>query len=769
MHSKKSHRWLKLVSATIALAATVGFAITEPSQAVSPNPTPYCSEGTCWVTFDYTGDIYQWSPPPKATSLHFDVVGAQGGRSGGRGGLVSGDFALMPTSLLIYVGGMGSVGNLTQGGFNGGGLSGNGHADQGSGGGASDLRTSTNVGDRVVVAGGGGGSGGWIGGAGGHGGLTIASAGSKGNPSGTAGGGGTQVSGGAGGSGVTTSSGTPGTLGFGGIGGSGNVAGGGGGGGGFFGGGGGGSDGVIGGLDGAGGGGGSSFATMALTKSVTHQAGVRSGHGQVVLRYTFAPTVTSFTLESPANSTSGEADYSIRFDQLVYDLDPFDFKFGGTAAGCRVSSTSGDGYTFAIRVTDCSNGTLNLFLQPNAVIGSGSGPSVETLASGTLSIDSQAPSFQIESPPTPTKTNPVLFRLTSTEPFNKPLASAFQVSGSGCQLGTITMTNSAEAAIPVTGCQSAANVSLRLLKNQVTDESGNSGPTADVTSETLLTDYEAPAVLSYQSSSVGADLIEYRLEFSEHVTGLTSTSFAASAGCAISKLDGQGSSYQIWLTGCQSESQLTLNPLSATDAAGNLGPVTEATGNETTSDKIAPTATIEELDRTNKSLSPSFELRFDELVSGLTINSLSRTGSAKDCAFTLSTVATGSVYRVDSSGCSAGSLKLILLAGSVSDTHQNPGPTSAVESPLVRIVEPEPTAINSANLASLDAPPILISSRPLPKVTEIVMPPSKEAMVPGVQFPTVESLKPESWVSIAIALIALAAAKRSRGRRVSRR
>ena len=44
-------------------------------------------------------------------------------------------------------------------------MSGNGHGDQGSGGGASDLRTSTNLGDRVVVAGGGGGTGGWIGGA----------------------------------------------------------------------------------------------------------------------------------------------------------------------------------------------------------------------------------------------------------------------------------------------------------------------------------------------------------------------------------------------------------------------------------------------------------------------------------------------------------------------------------------------------------------------------------------------------------------------------
>ena len=769
MHTNKSRRWLKLVSATLALATTVGFAITAPSQAVSPNPAPICLEGTCWVTFDYSGDSYVWSPPAKASSLHFDVYGAQGGRSGGKGGLVSGDFAVIPSSLTVLVGGMGFSANSAPGGFNGGGMSGNGHGDQGSGGGASELRTTSNSGDRVVVAGGGGGTGGWIGGAGGPGGLTIAGAGSKGNPSGTAGGGGTQISGGAGGIGVTTGNGTSGTLGVGGTGGSGSIAGGGGGGGGFFGGGGGGADSVVGGLDGSGGGGGSSFATMALTTAVTHQAGVRSGHGQVVLRYTFAPAVTAFTLLTPANSATGNADYSITFDQLVYDLDPFDFKLAGTASGCSVASATGNGYNFTVKVTGCTNGTLNLSLRPNAVIGSGSGPTVETLASSTLSIDSQAPSFQIVSPTTPTNSNPVVFRLTSTESFPKPTASAFQLSGSGCQLGTITMTNNSEAAIPVTGCQSAANVSLRLLANQVTDASGNGGPSADVTSEIAVTDYEAPAVLSYQSSSVGADLIEYRLEFSEPVTGLTSASFTTGSSCVFSKLDGQGSSYQIWLSGCQSESQLTLKPLSATDTAGNLGPASESIGNETTSDNVAPTATIQELDRANKALSPSFEIRFDEQVLGLTINSLSRTGSAKDCAFTLSTVATGSVYRVDSSGCSAGSLKVILLAGSVSDTHQNPGPASAVESPLVRIVEPEPTALNSANLASLDSPPILISSRPLPKVSEIVKPLSKEAMAAGVQFPTVESFKPESWVSIAIALIALAVAKSSRGRRVSRR
>jgi hypothetical protein len=769
MHSKKSRRWLKLVSATVGIVATVGFAITAPSQAVSPNPTPYCSEGTCWVTFDYTGDSYIWTPPPKVASLFFDVYGAQGGRSGGKGGSVSGYFAVIPASLNVFVGGMGASANSAPGGFNGGGISGNGHGDQGSGGGASDLRTTSNQGDRVVVAGGGGGTGGWIGGAGGAGGLTIAMPGSRGNPSGTAGGGGTQVAGGAGGLGVTAGNGIAGTIYMGGSGGSGSAAGGGGGGGGFFGGGGGGADGVSGGLDGSGGGGGSSFATMALTTSVTHKSGVRSGHGQVVLRYTFAPIVSSFTLVSPANSMSGEAEYSIVFDQLVYDLDPFDFKFAGTASGCRVSSTGGDGYTFAVGVTDCTNGTLNLSLRPNAVIGSSPGPIAETFASTTLSIDSQAPSFMIETPSTPTSSNPLIYRLTSTEPFTKPANSAFQLSGSGCQLGLISMVNNSTAQIPIIGCQSAANVSLRLLKNEITDPFGNSGPTADVSSDAVVTDYEAPQVISYQSNSIGADLLEYRIEFSESVTGLTTTSFTASPSCVISKLDGQGSSYQIWLTGCVTESELTLKPLSASDAAGNLGPVSETTGNGNAGDNLPPTATIVELERTNKSLSPSFELRFDEQVLGLTINSLSRMGTAKDCAFTLATVTSGSVYRIDSSRCSAGSLKVTLLAGSVTDTHQNPGPTSAVESALVRIVEQEPSLSASAALASLQAPPNVISNRTETPVAEIVKSLPKAPKAENIQFPRFESLNPESWLSVAIALLALAVAKGSRGRRVSRR
>jgi hypothetical protein len=332
------------------------------------------------------------------------------------------------------------------------------------------------------------------------------------------------------------------------------------------------------------------------------------------------------------------------------------------------------------------------------------------------------------------------------------------------------MVNNSESEISVAGCQSAANVSLRLLKNLVTDASGNSGPTQDVTSDDLVTDYEAPEVISYQSSAAGADMVEYRLEFSESVSGLKTTSFITNPSCAISKLEGQGSSYQIWLTGCVNESELTLKPLSASDDAGNLGPVSETVGNQNNGDTLAPSATIVELERTNKSLSPSFELRFDEQVRGLTINAFSRMGSAKDCAFTLATVTAGSVYRVDSSGCSAGSLKIQLLAGSVSDTHQNPGPTSAIESDLVRIAdEVEPNLSTSARVASLQAPPRLISKQASRQAATSVKSIPKDADTQNILLPKVESLEPEPWLSVAIALLALAVARGSRGRRVSRR
>jgi hypothetical protein len=329
------------------------------------------------------------------------------------------------------------------------------------------------------------------------------------------------------------------------------------------------------------------------------------------------------------------------------------------------------------------------------------------------------------------------------------------------------MTNSSTAAINVTGCQSAANVKLKVLANQISDLAGNTGPSEPIQSLDILVDREPPTVIRNQLVGITADLNEFEVVFSEPVIGLTLQSFETSAGCTLSKLDGEKSEYRVWLTGCQSNASLTLKTLQAIDAAGNLGPTVaqNGTGNN---DKIAPTALITELVRTDKSISPSFELRFDEVVTDFQIDALSKSGTAKNCEFSVSEVTSGTVYRIDSSFCSAGSLRMSLLPGSVTDSHGNQGPPTQTDSPMARIAEKVVplSTVTRSNLDPFDQNPaeaiVPVSAKPKTPTTQ-------RAAASPIGSEAQESLKPESWVALAVAAVALAISKRSRGRRAIRR
>ncbi|MCD4658126.1 MAG: choice-of-anchor D domain-containing protein [Planctomycetes bacterium] len=241
-------------------------------------------------TFSYTGSAQQWPVPAGVSSIVVDGFGAEGGNSSpsnlpyaaGKGGRVQATVAVTPGSTVhIYVGGKGGNGGASpgQGGWNGGANSNNYSSvyNGGGGGGASDLRSGgTALSDRIVTSGGGGGAG-YDGGGnqGGNGGGLTGQAGSALNNSvghARAGKGGTQSAGGAGGNFPGWGTGQPGTLGNGGVAGGGIGAGGGGG---HYGGGG----GVW-----AGGGGGSSFTAVGAT-GVAHTQGVRSGNGEIIIKY----------------------------------------------------------------------------------------------------------------------------------------------------------------------------------------------------------------------------------------------------------------------------------------------------------------------------------------------------------------------------------------------------------------------------------------------------------------------------------------------------
>ena len=268
----------------------IGTSTTFTTPALTGTTTYYVAQGTPGngsQTFNYTGTVQTFAAPVSGTYT-LDLYGAQGGSTsqytGGLGGRTQGTINLTAGQTInIYVGEQPST---TAGGWNGGGISGgNGRG----GGGASDIRVGgTALNNRVVVAAGGGGGGlnssGFTGSNGAIGGGATGNSSTASSGGGGLGGGGTQSAGGA--STGCCGNGTAGNLGIGGNGANGMTGcssysdgWGGGGGGGYYGGGGGGNCG-----GGVGGGGGSSFIG-GITGGVT-TAGVRTGHGQVMITWT---------------------------------------------------------------------------------------------------------------------------------------------------------------------------------------------------------------------------------------------------------------------------------------------------------------------------------------------------------------------------------------------------------------------------------------------------------------------------------------------------
>ena len=704
MTNNKKSRWKHIALSAAALATALGSLSTTPVQAVTANPTPSCSNGSCSVTFDYSGDYYQWSVPTGIRTLSFELFGGQGGRSGGLGAKLSGQLSTIPNNIWIYVGGQGQTGSSKTGGFNGGGAtSATGHGDEGSGGGASDIRTSAAISDRILVAGGGGGTGGWVGGAGGVGGGTIAGAGAS--AAGTGGGGGTQLAGGSAGIGSATGNANSGMTLNGGAGGAGAAAGGGGGGGGYFGGGGGGGDAVPSGLDGGGGGGGSSYASIAYAASVAHSAGNRAGNGQVVLTYSYAPTVASFA-PSATTSNSINATFSLGFSQNVFGLDATDLTVSGTAAGCFIGSVSGAASSYVIVVSGCSDGIVILNLATDAVTGATSGPTA-VATSSSITLDRTKPNATVTSPAGPVSSSSVVYSVVFDEPVTGISATSFTIAGTSCAIGSVSG-SSKTYSVTLDSCSSTATAVLTLKALAGTDAAANTGPVAAVTSTTVV-DRVIPAVSALIKSSTSRQGMQvYELTMAESVSGLANDAghwAVNGAGCAISKFSGSGASYTIWVTGCNDgvRASISLKALSLTDTAGNIGPAADFASPETQIDDQLPRVSIIADSRATQSASPSYTVTFSEQVTGVTLDVFTHSGTAKNCKFVLSETTAGLVFKVTTSLCGAGTLKLGVPANAISDVNSNLGPSVTIESAAVTI--------------DVDVANGVVATKPKPKLT----------------------------------------------------
>ena len=742
MHLNPYPRFLKLALAGSLLATLFGLNFVPAVHAATP--TPVCSGNTCTVTFAYSGTSTRWTTPAGITSLAFDVQGAQGGgsgNSGGLGGRVTGKFAAIPTDVYVVVGNKGSNGNGVIGGFNGGGSAGVGDSSVGAGGGASDLRTSSQVSSRFVVAGGGGGGGAGAtgeGGSGGHGGALIGQAGGSGL--GLGGGGGLASSGGAGGS-ASPAGGTAGSSGSsatGGNGGSGTLMGfgGGGGGGGYFGGGGGGGDSDAAGLDAGGGGGGSSYANSSVVSEISHTQGYRAGAGQVVLTYTYPPKVASFVAKKPLFAGSA-ASFDLAFDQAVTGLDVSDFSLTGTATGCAVQVLAFSTSTFEVIANGCVaavdsgfQGTVGLKLAANSVAGaSGSpGPSVEVV-SDLAGLDQSVPSVAVSSPSGPTSALSHEFIFEFDEPILGFEASDLLVSGSACQVQSLTnpSLDRRRFVVVIDSCAGDALLTVSIRSGSVSDIAGNLAPVVTMDSTALRIDRLAPAVsnLSARNWRSGEDVV-IDVAINEEVTAILPVEemFEASgAGCQIVNTQANGSTYLITLQGCQdsAEAMVTLAANSFSDLAGNLGPASAESSSPVLIDLSAPTIEFGSITQFTPQTSPSFNFWFSEPVSGFDESDLKVEGSSAECTSQLSTITEGLEYQLETFGCAAGTVVLRVLQNAGTDASGNQGPASdqlsavaTVQAAPVNPPDPEPTPTPTPEPTSTPTPSNSVDPSPSP-------------------------------------------------------
>ena len=422
--------------------------------------------------------------------MSFEAFGAEGGKNGGLGGKVSGDFRTIPSTLYVAVGSAGKTGNSVAGGFNGGGRSGSGSYVEGSGGGASDIRTGLEIESRIVVAGGGGGNGAGNTLPAGPGGELYASAGQDGQAK--AGGGGSQVAGGAGGlANGSGTSGTAGALSLGGNGGSSDLYGGGGGGGGYFGGGGGGSDrdGCC--LDAGGGGGGSSFANSLYIANVAHTPGTKSGNGLVKIQYTLLPLIHSITTQQTLTNQS-ELNFQIQLNAYFPNFAARHVSITGDTEGCEPGQLSGSGLVFNYTLQNCGDGQIGISIPENSISEPEySGPET-SYSSELVTVDRTSPEvLEMQN----TASELVIFLSEPVLSFQDETLE-FTSASSGCSLGTIATEDFQTFSAPLLGCE-GIGYSVSIAANAISDAAGNAGPTA-----LASVSYVAPATET--SSAPGA-------------------------------------------------------------------------------------------------------------------------------------------------------------------------------------------------------------------------------------------------------------------------
>lgn len=214
----------------------------------------------------------------------------------------------------------------------------------------------------------------------------------------------------------------------------------------------------------------------------------------------------------------------------------------------------------------------------------------------------------------------------------------------------------------------------------------------DVSSSPIVVDAAAPeAAVTFERSTLNQPSKVFKVVFNEPVQGLATDDFSPMAGtatgCQVASVTGDGTTFLVSLTNCSEGTfGLALNANAVTDSLGNSGPQANLSsglfGKVVVKDTTAPQATVVLQPGTLQSNQHVYEVRFTEVVTGISKNSFRpATGTAAGCEVGY-VVGSGLYYKVSLENCTDGTFGLTLIAKSGEDSSGNKGPVANVSSAL---------------------------------------------------------------------------------------
>lgn len=433
--------------------------------------------------------------------------------------------------------------------------------------------------------------------------------------------------------------------------------------------------------------------------------------------------VATFTAGPPLR-TNQALDYTLSFSEPIVGLTNAEFSFTGSADECLISITPDENNPttlFAITLTECTDGTVRLILAANAVADDAGNPGPSFALEATVVTVDTVPAVATVSATggvTVSRDSFVTFDIGFDEPVYNLVADAdsFEVTGDGCQLGTLTPANLttfgqavASYSLAVTGCADATDATLSVKADAATDVAGNLGPAVASAAASIEIDRVAAEVVSFTAGEPDElGRATFTVTFNEPVAqaSVSAADFepAPASVPLVTPFAVQRVSATVYELTAQAltagSASIQLKALSITDAIGNPSPLATQASEAATLALPALSGGFSLQPTVNAAgYSNATTLRHELAISrAIDTSDVTKTLVASDlelggisCANTTITPLAAYLLAIELTGCDNGEITLAIKPNSITDPDGNTWPQTELAAATVLYDTTKPT------------------------------------------------------------------------------